>query len=321
MARDLLRQTNLEARLARVCDPQGKEVAVSLGTGIYYDLPRRAYHEDPCGVPSLSHSIAMLMLDRSPAYAWAHHPRGGGQIRESSANMDEGTLLDSLLLGGDQQVIESPYNDYRKTEARAWRDEQIEAGLLPVKRVELNRVHIAAEQIKASFRLLGVNLDDPSGRNQVTVVWDDALVRCRARLDRLIIDERRGSARILDLKKTACAAGEAVAKSCVTWGYDVQWAAYTSAIETVRPDLAGRVEMEFLFAETEPPYQVRLAPLAGSMRELGRHRWRRALRIWRECLAANRWPGYDSRPLEAPQHALAQMEREIFDETFPSENK
>lgn len=288
----------------------------ALDAGIHYDVPMAEYLADPCGVPSLSHSIAKLLLDRSPAHAWAYHPKGGGHRHVATSEMIEGTILDSLLLGGDQELVASPYEDYRTKAARTWRAEQEAAGRLPVKRAELGRMMIAAQQVKANLRGLGVNLDSPALRKQVTVIWDDGIVRCRGRLDALLIDERGGTATIFDLKRTAWAASEVVARSCVTYGYDIQWAAYTSAIESVRPDLAGRVEMEFLFAETEPPYQVRRAPLAGSMKELGRHRWRRAVKLWRECLKANCWPGYDATPLEAPPYALAQMEREQFEDKF-----
>ena len=140
-------------------------------------------------------------------------------------------------------------------------------------------------------------------------------VRCRSRLDHLIVDESRHRVVIYDLKTTGCAAMQQVERSCVTWGYDLQHAAYTRAVEASLPHLVGRVEMLFLFAELAPPYQVRLAPLAASMQTLGRHRWERALRIWRECLISNKWPGYDARPVEAPQYALAEMERQQFEET------
>ena len=40
-----------------------------------YSLPDDAYHADPCPGPSLSSSVAKLMLDRSPLHAWHAHPR------------------------------------------------------------------------------------------------------------------------------------------------------------------------------------------------------------------------------------------------------
>ncbi|WP_242401117.1 hypothetical protein [Acetobacter okinawensis] len=40
-----------------------------------YDLPEAQYHADPCPTPSLSNSVARILLDESPMHAHFSHPR------------------------------------------------------------------------------------------------------------------------------------------------------------------------------------------------------------------------------------------------------
>ena len=42
-------------------------------TGIF-TIPAADYHADPCEVPSLSASIASLLVNRSPFHAWSAIP-------------------------------------------------------------------------------------------------------------------------------------------------------------------------------------------------------------------------------------------------------
>ena len=169
---------NRAERLDELFDAASREAATPpvLEPGIYFDIPKGAYHADPCSSPSFSHSLARILLERSPAHAWAHHPKGGAQIRESTPEMDAGTMIDSLLLGGDQPFVESPFDDYRKKEAREWRDGAVKDGLLPVKKDDLLRFKVAAERIQANFRALGIRLGNEAvGKSQVTVIWDDMM--------------------------------------------------------------------------------------------------------------------------------------------------
>jgi len=113
---------------------------------------------------------------------------------------------------------------------------------------------------------------------------------------------------IQDLKSCASAHPNAIARSIIAHGYDIQETAYRRAIETLHPEHAGRSEFWFIFFELEPPYSVTPVTLGGSMREIGESRWHRSRETWRRCLEKNEWPGYASAPMsiEAPGWALAQ---------------
>ena len=90
-------------------------------------------------------------------------------------------------------------------------------------------------------------------------------------------------------------------------GYDMQAAAYLSAATRLMPEMAGRIEVVFLFAEVEPPYCVLAAKPSAAMWTLGEVRWMRAVELWARCLAEDEWPGYASEvvTLEPPAWALA----------------
>lgn len=269
----------------------------------FHRIAKAAYLADPCERPSLSASIAHLLVSRSPAHAWSAHARGGATRKDPTAAMTNGTLVDSLLLGGDTEVVESPYDEYRTNEAKAWRDATVAAGKLPVRAKEYGYAKRAVTAIEAGLAAKGILLD---GDNQVTAVWEEQGVLCRGRFDHL----KLADGIIYDLKTTENAHPSAVARSMASYGYAVQHAAYVRAVETLRPDLAGRVRMLFLFVETEPPYATLLAHPDGTMRALGEFGWRKAVTTWGACLKAGKWPDYGAVEVEipAPQWAMAEVE-------------
>lgn len=270
-------------------------------------------------VPRLHQSIAHVLISRSPLHAWQQHPELGGEPREPSAAMTDGSLLDAMLLGCGPEVVVIDPSDYpskpkRKGEEgtvpngwtndaiREARDQVIVEGKLPI----LLDDHAALLETVAVLRLKmerkGVRL---TGQSQVTVKWTspNADVPCEGRLDHLILDEH--SALIYDLKKTRNASRDAITRSMVDYGCDIQRAAYVEAIETLYPHLAGRVRMRFLFCETEVPC-VSVAEPTGTMRALGEHKWRRACLKWDECLRSGTWPDYsdDVMLIEAKPYQL-----------------
>lgn len=277
---------------------------MSLQPGFHRNVSKAEYLADPCDRPSLSASIASLLLSRSPAHAHAAHPMFGGHRSAPTEAMVEGTIIDSLLVGGDTELVESPHDEYRSKEAKAWRDAVLAEGKQPIKSKALREAQAAADAIRKNLKAAGLELN---GEHQLTAVWDVHGVRCRARFDHWL----EGTATIVDLKTTENARPEGLASKMVSFGYAVQWAAYINAVETLRPELAGRVKMVFAFAELEPPYAVTLASPAGTMRALGQFQWDTAVKQWGECLRTNVFPAYTPTEVEAPAWALSAMEASL----------
>lgn len=125
-------------------------------------------------------------------------------------------------------------------------------------------------------------------------------------MDRVHIN--RGT--IWDLKKITSADGETCGKHVASYGYDVQWASNTRALAALRPELAGRIDMLFIFMEVEPPYAVRVTRPSGVMADIGLRQWERAVLLWEQCLRTNRWPGYGGgiAQLDAPHWYVSKFE-------------
>jgi hypothetical protein len=250
----------------------------------FLDISRQEYNADPCPEPALSQSIAHILIAQNESQAWAYHVKGGGLKRKATSAMDRGNRIEGLMKLGTTEVVVSPYAEYRTKEAREWRDAQVAAGRVPVKPGEQDEEIEAAKGILARLKdEYGITFP---GRKQQPVIWQSNGVWCKGLLDHW--DEPT----IDDLKIAETVHPDAIASKFETYGYDIQWAAYTEAVETIRPDLAGRVRMRFLFAEPKPPYEVVVCEPDGEMRALGKLKWERAKLRWGQCLAERRFPGY-----------------------------
>lgn len=270
------------------------------------------YHRDPCAVPSLSASIAKLLIDRSPRHAWAAHPRLGGAPRESTESMDSGTLIHRLLLGAGADLVVIDASDYRTNAAKAAREAARAEGKFPVLIGKLAEANENAAKLREQLRAFGIELNASS---EVPIEWVEdagtAPVTCRAMLDH--IDLERGL--IWDLKTITSAHPDACARAMTVYGYDVQEAAYRSALRHLRPELSGREEFTFVFMELEPPHCVLPVRSDGQFRAMGDARWQRAVSMWKACIEADEWPGYatDTVRLSPPPWALAKALSEGFD--------
>lgn len=281
---------------------------IELGGSQLIDLTPEEYHRDPAPAPSLSASIAKILLDESPLHAWHAHPKLGGVSRPASAAMDRGTLIHKLVLGAGAAIEPIDAKDYKTKAAREARDKARAERKIPVLVHELKEATAAAAAIRANLAEQGIEF---TGRSEVACVWEEQTacgpIWCRGLFDHLI---ERGAAMIIDLKTIRSAHPDACARAVVNYGYDVQQAAYTRAIEKARPELAGRVRFVFAFVETEPPYATTPARITGDFREHGERRWINAIETWASCLSMNNWPGYalDTVNLEPPGWLLRKLE-------------
>lgn len=282
---------------------------MELRNGLHFDVPAHVYHSDPCERPSLSSRIAHTLVAQSPKHAWTFHPRLGGLRRDHTTATEKGSIIHCLLLGEEQLLEALDFPDYRTKLAKQARDDVKAAGRIPLLRKQYDAIEATADIIRRNIEEWGIRL---AHHSEVTAIWEDEGVRCRARMDKLSEDQDL----IQDLKSCASAHPDAIARSIFAHGYDIQEAAYRRSIEALRPDLAGHVQFQFIFFELEPPYSVTPVRLGGSMRELGERRWQRARERWRRCLESGDWPGYVTEPLavEAPQWALASDLDEEFSE-------
>ena len=136
---------------------------------------------------------------------------------------------------------------------------------------------------------------DPSQKdyikhNEVSVYWEWFGVECKARLDRVMIEEGI----VLDLKSTDTVDPELFQKKVVGLGYDFQAAYYAKAAE-----VAFGKPFRFIFAavERKAPYTVDLFEVTPDMMAEGMYKCEKALKVYAECEASGEWPNREPRIL------------------------
>lgn len=254
----------------------------------------KEYFADPCPEPSLSASIAK---ERTPAHAWAKHPKGGGHRGRTTFSMNAGTAFHDLVLCAGSSLHTVDAADWRSKDAQTHR-KVIEAnGGIAVLRADF-------EAYKATHAAIAplLPVDFTKTINEHAAIWKSEGVYCRGLID--AFDPTTGT--IYDLKTTQDASEDAIPWTCSKYKYHLQAAAYLEGIETLYPDLVGRVKFKFVFVELEPPFGVRVGVLDGESMAKGAELWKRAKLQWRECLDAGAWPGYPTEEMiiRLPERAL-----------------
>jgi PDDEXK-like uncharacterized protein DUF3799 len=263
--------------------------------GRILELTADQYHRgEGAAAPYLTQSTAARLINQSPLHAYTYHPMLGGKRREPTKDMDEGTLLHTMLLGKGKRFEVIDANDFRTAAAREARDNAIFNGAVPVLKKNYNSMVMALEEMRRSLSTAGV--DFSAGQSEMAFEWYEqgkhGEVLCRAMMDSVVLRPETLTAGIFDLKKCVSAHPRLCGKHMVDYGYDIQSAAYPRAIEAAFPDLVGRVSMRFAFIEVDEPYAVCALPLSGQLRDLGLAKWKRAVLLWEECLLTGKWPGY-----------------------------
>lgn len=269
-----------------------------------------AYHADPCEVPSLSSSIAHILVSKSPRHAWAAHPKLGKLLEpeHETTAVQDGTLIHTLLLGKGAQIEVVDAKDWRTNAAKDQRDDAVKAGRVAVLRHRYDELALVAAELRTQILRLGFSLE---GDAEVAYEWDEdgatGPVRCRGMMDLVQVEDGGRLIRILDLKKTASAHPNAISRHFYDYGHDIQFSAYTSCLKRLHPD--AQVRMEFLFLEIDPPYAVTPAAPGVAFEQIGQQRWQRAIEIWERCLNTGRWPSYaDSVQWIEPQPYVLNLE-------------
>jgi exodeoxyribonuclease VIII len=131
---------------------------------------------------------------------------------------------------------------------------------------------------------------------------EDGVLR-KARIDAL---PESGNV-IVDIKSCQSADPDLMAKSVVSYRYDVQAAYYLDICK-----LLGIDKTEFLFVcvEKQPPYAVAVYALDQDAIEWGRKQYQRDLALIKHCEAEDHWPSFtqDITTLALPAWAQKQME-------------
>lgn len=277
------------------------------------DMPAEQYHADLIDdtIPSLSRSIAHVLLSRSPMHARAQHPRLNPDYKpKASGTMDHGSAAHALLFEGKQPEI-CDFPDWRTNAAKDARDQARKAGKVPLLTKDAAGVQA---MVDAVGRQLKRHTPRPftGGKAEQTIVWAEANgAICRVRCDYLTDDRRQ----VWDLKTTTNAdPREWTRRRLWDDGLDIQVGLYRRGVRAV----AGvDPAWEFVVVENTPPYALSVISLDDEALKLADEKTEKAIALWQECLEADRWPGYPERTCYAelpPWEASRWLERQVLED-------
>jgi hypothetical protein len=257
------------------------------------------YHADPAPAPSLTASIANVLINESPAHARAAHPRlNPNFVRVEEDKFSLGTVMHQLLLEGiDAAHVVHAYS-WRTAAAKEARDEARAHGRVPL----LTHQHDEAKRaVEAAQEQIAAHPAQPplftDGKPEQTIMWEESGgVWCRARLDwrrddDLVIDDLKTCGQSADPRRWQ--------RTMIGIGAATQARFYCRGIKA----LTGREpDFRFVVVETHEPYAVSVVSLAPSLEQLADAQVEYAIRTWRRCIDTGEWPGYDQRVahVEAP---------------------
>jgi PDDEXK-like domain of unknown function (DUF3799) len=259
-----------------------------LPPGIHYDVPAAAYHADPCEKPSLSSSIAKVILEKTPKHAWIAHPRLNPDFKPPAApKFNLGSVVHELMLGKGLGFDIVLADDYRTKAAQASRQKILDNGQIPVLGAQAYQAETIADFAIDILNEMGIHLAD--NRNEAVLIWDMHGLPCRAMVDS--IDEKTNN--IYDIKTTAGGLPDyALMRTIVNFGYDLSAAFYIKGMTALFPELAGRFVFKWIFVETEEPYEIRVIEADATTLHFGDRKAHGAFEKWRVCMANNEWPGW-----------------------------
>ena len=266
---------------------------MKLPPGFYHDVEPAAYHADPCEQPSLSSSIAQLLINQSPQHAWLAHPRLNPNYRadrDATRRLDVGSAAHALVLGKGRTIEPIEADDYRTKAARDKRDEARAAGKLPVLAADHDRAMLmfdrALRVIKQAPPAISHMFHSPVAASEVVAIWREGLALCRCMADRT--DGRT----IIDYKTVSNANPEFVARHIYDMGYHVQARFYLRGFDALDESGAGRRKFFFIAQEIDEPYACSFHELDGEGAALGDRLVEQAIADWQYCTTHNDWPSY-----------------------------
>ena len=264
---------------------------MSLAPG-FHALPAAQYHADEIAdSPSLSNSVAQVILRESPRKASFIHPRLNPDYREKQEDkFDIGSASHSLFLEGDDCMVVVAADDWRTKVAQEQRAEARRSGKIPVLGYQADKVRAmvkAARDFVAQSEIAEF-WNAPDAKSEVTAVWKEGSVWLRARMDRFSHARKF----IGDYKSTADASPEPFSRLLVRMGYHIQDAFYRRAC---RANGIPDPRFVFLVQSTEQPHECSLHGCDPALQQIADYDVERAIGIWRDCMTRKEWPSYDKR--------------------------
>lgn len=205
--------------------------------------------------------------------------------------MTIGTATHCKVLEGDE-IFESSFvkkpDDIKFTskEGKEWKDRNSKKTIL----ANDGQYRQWDAVMGMSERLRQLEWFDPSQKdyrkfNEVSIYWDYEDIRCKARLDRVLVLE--DEVIVVDLKTTDSVNVDKFQSKLIDLGYDFQAGWYASAAEAIYGKPARFI---FVAIERNDPYTVDLFEVPDFMLEEAKRKNELALQLLRDCKKSGDYP-------------------------------
>lgn len=290
--------------------------------GVYKDFPVADYFADPTPEPSLTQTLAKILLDQSPLHAFQACPR----LNVPTDEEDEGEKYDKaraignaahkLMLDRGKDLAVAEFADWRKKEAQEFKANAVFAHKEPILRKHFDvaggMVDAAIEQLN---RIHGCGNAFTQGDPEVVIANCDAGIWLRSMVDWITPDLRE----VWDYKTTGQSVGpHDTGRLMSTAGWHIQAAMHERILDGIDPRGAGRRKFYYVAQENAPPYALTVNEIAESALTIGRKQIAYAFTAWALCVARNVWPSYPTRIIrpELPgYYENAWLGRELAEES------
>lgn len=280
--------------------------------GIYFDVPAADYFADPAPMPSLTQSVAKVLLEQSPLHAMYEHPRLRPAVEADDEAPEKyvaaqaiGNAAHAALIGRGKTLAVAEFDNWKKDDAKKFRAEAEKNGLTPILRKHANTAHEIVLQARLQLSKAGWDDAFREGNGEVVVCWQEQGIWFRTMLDWLSLDGRTAT----DLKTSGASfAPHALARKMVDDGWDIQAAMHERALDAIDPDGAGRRRFRFAALENYPPYALVPVELSETWLTMGRKKLAMAVTLWRQAIMSGNWPGYPQEPVRPDYPAFKEAE-------------
>lgn len=287
--------------------------------GIYLGMSSADYFSDPCPMPSLTQSIAKILIEQSPAHARLEHPRLVPPVEVDEDSPAEkydqdkaiGNAGHAMMIGRGKDIAEAKFNNFQSKEAKAFRDAPENAGKIIILTKHLRRAAAMVNAGRAALELIKWPAAFDDGDGEVVIAWSEGPIWFRS-----LIDWKASQLPFCyDYKSTGMSiAPHGVAMMIERAGWHIQAAMHERGLNLLEPAVSGARKFRFLAQENYPPYAVLPVELDEHWMTMGRKKLQHGIDLWCRCIEANRWPAYPLQSVtpEYPGFKEAQwLDREV----------
>lgn len=244
--------------------------------GIHHDMPAEQYF----AAKRLNNSGIKKLL-KSPAHYMASliEPKSDSKALIIGSAVHCATLESNKF--DDRYTVMPEGIDRRTKEGKALATEIESSGKIVLSQADwevVSHTSKAVQNHETAKKLI------TKGNAEMTVFAEIDNIPVKCRMDYFI-----HPGIIVDLKTTDDASPSGFAKSVANYGYDIQAAWYLDCATA-----AGLEPFTFIFivVEKDSPNAVAIYELDPASIEIGKSKYKKALEIYKECMANNQWPGY-----------------------------